>query len=93
MPARHLEKVEAHARKALAPEPDQVQADLIKRYRSFLKKEEHRIRLQHKGRFDEFIQQKVQPMYASPHSARATSKRRVWDCRRRSSKSCAAAAT
>jgi hypothetical protein len=35
----------------------------------------------------------VQPMYASPHSARATSKRRVWDCRRRSSKSCAAAAT
>jgi [protein-PII] uridylyltransferase len=49
MPARHLEKVEAHARKALAPEPDQVQADLIKRYRSFLKKEEHRIRLAHKS--------------------------------------------
>ena len=49
MPARHLEKVQAHAAKALAPEPDQVQADLIKRYRSFLKKEEHRIRLQHKG--------------------------------------------
>lgn len=49
MPARHLEKVQAHARKALAPEPDQVQADLIKRYRTFLKKEEHRIRLQHKG--------------------------------------------
>jgi thioester reductase-like protein len=52
-----------------------------------------RIRLQHKGRFDEFIQQKVQPMYASPHSARATSKRRVWDSRRRSSRNCAAAAT
>ncbi len=49
MPARHLEKVQAHARKALAAEPDQVQADLIKRYRSFLKKEEHRIRLQHKS--------------------------------------------
>ncbi len=49
MPARHLEKVQAHARKALAPEPDQVQADLIKRYRSFLKKEDHRIRLQHKA--------------------------------------------
>ncbi|MDB6069396.1 MAG: UTP--GlnB [Verrucomicrobiales bacterium] len=49
MPARHLEKVQAHARKALAPDPDLVQADLIKRYRSFLKKEEHRIRLQHKS--------------------------------------------
>ena len=52
-----------------------------------------RIRLQHKGRFDEFIQQKVQPMYASPHSARATFRRRVWDSRRRSSRNCAAAAT
>lgn len=49
MPARHLEKVQAHALKALAPEPDQVQADLIKRYRTFLKKEDHRIRLQHKA--------------------------------------------
>ena len=49
MPARHLEKVQAHARKALAPEPDQAQADLIKQYRSFLKKEEHRIRLHHKS--------------------------------------------
>ncbi len=49
MPARHLEKVQAHARKALAVHPEQVQADLIRRYRSFLKKEEHRIRLHHKA--------------------------------------------
>ncbi|MES2982805.1 MAG: sulfotransferase, partial [Verrucomicrobiota bacterium] len=33
----------------LVTKPDQVQADLIKRYRSFLKKEEHRIRLAHKS--------------------------------------------
>jgi NAD dependent epimerase/dehydratase family enzyme len=52
-----------------------------------------RIRLQHKGRFDEFIQQKVQPMYVLPNSDRATSKRKASDSRRKSSKSCAAAAT
>lgn len=49
MPARHLEKVRAHAEVALVHEPDQVQADRIKKYRTFLKKEEHRIRLQHKA--------------------------------------------
>jgi [protein-PII] uridylyltransferase len=48
-PDRHLVKVQAHALKALAPAPHQAQADLIKSYRSFLKKEEHRIRLQHKS--------------------------------------------
>jgi len=52
-----------------------------------------RIRLQHKGRFDEFIQQKVQPMYSSPNSDRATSKKKASDSRRKSSKSCAVAAT
>ncbi|RYD37628.1 MAG: [protein-PII] uridylyltransferase [Verrucomicrobiaceae bacterium] len=49
MPVRHLEKVRAHAQVALIHEPDQVQAERIKKYRSFLKKEEHRIRLQHKA--------------------------------------------
>lgn len=49
MPVRHLEKVRAHARVALVHDPAQVQAEHIKRYRSFLKKEEHRIRLQHKA--------------------------------------------
>lgn len=47
--ARHIEKVEAHASRVLAPAHDQLAspAELIRLYKSFLKKEEHRIRLQH----------------------------------------------
>jgi [protein-PII] uridylyltransferase len=49
MARRHIEKVEAHASRVLAPAHGQKAspAELIKLYRSFLKKEEHRIRLQH----------------------------------------------
>lgn len=51
LPVRHLQKVEAHAERVLAPGHDQSAepAGLIKLYKSFLKKEEHRIRLQHKA--------------------------------------------
>src|SRR5688572_9338728 len=51
MARRHIEKVEAHASRVLAPAHDQnaSPAELIKLYKSFLKKEEHRIRLQHYG--------------------------------------------
>lgn len=51
MPARHLEKVKAHARQVLEaePVPGEEPAEAIRRYRSFLKKEEHRVRLQHKA--------------------------------------------
>lgn len=49
MARRHIEKVEAHASRVLAPAHDKHAnpAELIKLYKSFLKKEEHRIRLQH----------------------------------------------
>ncbi|HEX2748391.1 MAG TPA: [protein-PII] uridylyltransferase [Verrucomicrobiales bacterium] len=49
MARRHIEKVEAHANRVLAPAHDQnaSPADLIKLYKSFLKKEEYRIKLQH----------------------------------------------
>ena len=49
MARRHIEKVEAHASRVLPPAHDKntTPAELIKLYRSFLKKEEHRIRLQH----------------------------------------------
>ena len=43
MPARHLEKVKAHALQTLVPAHQEgaEPAELIRRYRSFLKKEEH----------------------------------------------------
>ena len=49
MARRHIEKVEAHAQRVFAPRHDTAATplDLIKLYRSFLKKENHRIRLQH----------------------------------------------
>ena len=49
MARRHIDKVEAHASRVLDPAYDRnaSPADLIKLYKSFLKKEEHRIRLQH----------------------------------------------
>lgn len=49
MARRHIEKVEAHASRVLAPAHDKhaTPAELIKLYKSFIKKEEHRIRLQH----------------------------------------------
>jgi [protein-PII] uridylyltransferase len=47
MPARHLAQVEAHANRVLTPASDH--GELIKRYRSFLKKEDHRIRLAHRA--------------------------------------------
>ena len=49
MARRHIEKVEAHASRVLAPAPDKTAspAEQIKLYKSFLKKENHRIRLQH----------------------------------------------
>ncbi|MGI8601787.1 MAG: [protein-PII] uridylyltransferase [Verrucomicrobiales bacterium] len=49
--SHHLEKIHAHARKALAPahKPDATQADIIRYYRSFLRTEEMRIRLLHRA--------------------------------------------
>src|SRR4029079_300015 len=49
MARRHIEKVEAHASRVLAPAPDKNAgpAEQLKLYKSFLKKENHRIRLQH----------------------------------------------
>lgn len=48
---RHFQKVEAHARQTLVPAHDQHAgpAELIPLYRTFLKKEEHRIRLEHRA--------------------------------------------
>ena len=49
MARRHIEKVEAHASRVLAPAPDKTAgpAEQIKLYKSFLKKENYRIRVQH----------------------------------------------
>ncbi len=49
--ARHIERVRAHAGKLLQPAHDRnaPAAELIPLYKSFLKKEEHRIRLQHRS--------------------------------------------
>jgi [protein-PII] uridylyltransferase len=49
MARRHIEKVEAHASQVFAPShhTGATPIDLIRLYRSFLKKENHRIRLQH----------------------------------------------
>ena len=51
MARRHIEKVEAHASRVFAPSPDTAATplDLIRLYRSFIKKENHRIRLQHRA--------------------------------------------
>jgi [protein-PII] uridylyltransferase len=47
----HLEKVRAHARKALAPahKDGAAPAEVVKYYRTFLRKEEMRIRMLHRG--------------------------------------------
>lgn len=42
-----------------------------------------RLRQQHRGKFDDFIQQKVTPMYFLRHAARATCRKRDWASRRR----------
>lgn len=42
-----------------------------------------RLRQKHRGKFDEFIQQKVTPMYAHRDAARATCRRTDWDSPRR----------
>ncbi len=49
MARRYIDKVEAHAQRVFAPShaTGATPLDLIKLYRSFLKKENHRIRLQH----------------------------------------------
>jgi [protein-PII] uridylyltransferase len=49
MARRYIEKVEAHAQRVFAPSHATAATplDLIRLYRSFLKKENHRIRLQH----------------------------------------------
>jgi len=49
MARRYIDKVEAHAQRVFAPSHATAATplDLIKLYRSFLKKENHRIRLQH----------------------------------------------
>jgi hypothetical protein len=48
---RHLDKVQAHANRVLAPalDPGASPAEVLRLYKSFLKKEEHRIRLQHRA--------------------------------------------
>ncbi len=47
----HLAKVRAHARRALAPahRPGATPAEIVRHYRSFLRKEELRIRMVHRG--------------------------------------------
>ena len=51
MAEHHLEKVRAHARRALAPagKAGASQAEIIRHYRSFVRKEEMRIRMLHRG--------------------------------------------
>ena len=48
---RYLDKVQAHASRVLAPSLDPAASpeEVLKLYKSFLKKEEHRIRLQHRA--------------------------------------------
>ena len=47
----HLEKVRAHARRALAPahKDGATMAEVVRYYRTFLRKEEMRIRMLHRG--------------------------------------------
>lgn len=50
--AKHTQKVIAHARERLQPNPqkeDRTRAELLREYKQFLKVEEHRVRLAHKA--------------------------------------------